>query len=196
MATPARGRPRTFDRDMVLDKAVRMFWQRGYEATSVRNLTDELGIGAPSLYNAFGGKQRLFAEAVRVYDTEYAGFIDAAVAEEPTARDMAARIFAEAPARYTRPGLPAGCLVASGDAGSTDETVRTALRRIRQSKVTALAGKINADITAGTLPAGTDAQALARYTMAMLTGIAQAARDAVPRSQLEQMARLALRAWP
>jgi len=196
VASTTRGRPRSFDRDAALDKAIRLFWRHGYEATSVRDLTEELGIGAPSLYNAFGDKRRLFAEAIRVYDREYGGFIEAALAEEPTARQAAARMFAEAPARYTRPGLPAGCLVVTGDAGTADEDVAARLRRMREAKVDAVAAKIRADIASGMLPAGTDARALARYTMAMLSGLAQAARDGVPRTELERVARVALRAWP
>jgi len=191
-----RGRPRSFDRGAVLDKAIRLFWRNGYEATSVRDLTEELGIGAPSLYNAFGDKRRLFAEAVEVYDREYGGFIEAALTEEPTAKRAAARLFAEAPARYTRPGLPAGCLIVTGDIGTTDKEVLASVRRIRQAKVAALTDKIKADIAAGELPADTDAQALARYTMSMLSGIAQAARDGVPRDELERVARIALTAWP
>jgi len=196
VATTTRGRPRSFDRGAVLDKAIRLFWRNGYEATSVRDLTEELGIGAPSLYNAFGDKRRLFAEAVEVYDREYGGFIEAALTEEPTAKRAAARLFAEAPARYTRPGLPAGCLIVTGDIGTTDKEVLASVRRIRQAKVAALTDKIKADIAAGELPADTDAQALARYTMSMLSGIAQAARDGVPRDELERVARIALTAWP
>lgn len=196
MASTTRGRPRSFNRDAVLDKAIRLFWRNGYEATSVRDLTEELGIGAPSLYNAFGDKRRLFAEAIRVYDQEYGGFIEAALTEEPTAKRAAARMFAEAPARYTRPGLPPGCLIVTGDVGTADEEVRASLRRIRQGKIEAFVDKIRADVAAGVLPADTDAQALARYTMSVLNGIAQAARDGVPRAELERVTKVALAAWP
>lgn len=196
MASTTRGRPRSFDRHAVLDKAIRLFWRNGYEATSVRDLTEELGIGAPSLYNAFGDKRRLFAEAIQVYDREYGGFIEAALTEEPTAKQAAARIFAEAPVRYTRRGLPAGCLIVTGDIGTADKEVMAAVRRIRQAKFAAFTDKIRADIAAGELPADTDAEALARYTMSMLSGIAQAARDGVPRAELERVAKIALAAWP
>ncbi|MEU6412379.1 TetR/AcrR family transcriptional regulator [Microbispora sp. NPDC046933] len=196
MASTTRGRPRSFDRDAALDKAIRLFWRRGYEATSVRDLTKELGIGAPSLYKAFGDKRQLFAEALRVYDEEYGGFIEAALAEERTAKQAAARVFAEAPARYTRRGLPAGCLIVSGDAGTPDAKVAAHLRHIRETKVAAFADKIRADIASGELPAGTEAQSLAHYTMSMLSGIAQAARDGVHRTELERVTRIALGAWP
>lgn len=196
MATAARGRPRSFDRDAALDRAIRLFWRRGYEATSVRDLTEELGIGAPSLYGAFGDKRQLFLEALRVYDENYGGFIDRALTDEPTARRAAARMFAEAPKLYTRRNLPAGCLIANGDASDTNREIAEHLRKLRDSKVAALAARIRADVSAGELPADTDAQALSRYTMTALRGIAQGARDGVPRTELDRVAEIALRAWP
>lgn len=196
MTTNAGGRPRSFDKDAALDKAIRLFWRRGYEATSMRDLTGELGIGAPSLYHAFGDKLRLFAEAVRVYDRRYGGFIEAALTEEPTARRAATRILTEGPRRYTRRDLPAGCLVTSGDAGCTSPEAIETLRRIRDEKVAGLEARIRADMADGVLPADTDAPALARYTMVMLNGMAQAAREGVPRAELERSAEIAVRAWP
>ena len=132
-----------------------------------------------------------------MYDREYGGFIEAALTEEPTAKRAAARLFAEAPARYTAPRAARRMRpIVTGDIGTTDKEVLASVRRIRQAKVAALTDKIKADIAAGELPADTDAQALARYTMSMLSGIAQAARDGVPRDELERVARIALTAWP
>ncbi|MBN3453165.1 TetR/AcrR family transcriptional regulator [Mycobacterium sp. DSM 3803] len=194
--TSVRGRPRSFDRDAALDKAIRLFWERGYESTSTRDLSGALGIGVPSIYAAFGDKRQLFAEAVQVYDTRYGGFIEAALSEETTARAAVARIFTEAPSRYTRRGLPQGCLVISGDDGTSDTAVRNELRRIRRHKTDLVAAKIKTDIAAGDLPADTDARALAHYTMTTLSGIAQAACDGIPRATLQQVANIAMQAWP
>ncbi|MEV4645025.1 TetR/AcrR family transcriptional regulator [Saccharopolyspora sp. NPDC049357] len=195
MAT-TRGRPRSFDRSAALDKAVQMFWRRGYEGTSVRDLAEELHIGMPSLYSAFGGKQQLFIEAVDAYDKKYGGFLDRALAEEPTAERAVARVLREAPERYTRRGLPSGCLVVSGDSGTDDPTVTRELRRMRAEKADAFAAKIRSDVAAGILPADTDAAALGRYVMAVLSGIAQAARDGASRESLRGTAEVATRAWP
>ncbi|HLT60658.1 MAG TPA: TetR/AcrR family transcriptional regulator [Microlunatus sp.] len=196
VSTPRRGRPRGFDRDAALDRAIRLFWRQGYQATSVRDLSQELGIGQPSLYAAFGDKRALFEEAVRVYDGRYGGFIDAALAEEPTAAGAMRRILAEAPARYTRRGLPRGCLVAGGDAGTEDAEVRTWLGRFRAGKTRALARRIRADREAGLLPPGCDPAALADYVMAVLTGLVQRARDGGTRRDLEAVARIAATALP
>ncbi|OBB10440.1 TetR family transcriptional regulator [Mycolicibacterium setense] len=194
--TSVRGRPRSFDRDAALDKAIRLFWERGFESTSTRDLSSALGIGVPSLYAAFGDKQQLFAEAVQVYDRKYGGFIEAALVEEPTARQAVARILTEAPARYTRRGLPNGCLIVSGDDGTADAAVKANLSRIRRQKTEEVADKVRGDIAAGEMPDDTDAGALAQYVMSTLSGIAQAACDRIPRARLEQVAAIALRAWP
>jgi hypothetical protein len=74
--------------------------------------------------------------------------------------------------------------------------VHELLRRLRNAKCAAFAAKIRADVAAGRLPAGTDATALARYLLTMLNGLAQAARDGVPRAQLDRVGALALHAWP
>ncbi|MFW0791296.1 TetR/AcrR family transcriptional regulator [Gordonia sp. CPCC 205333] len=195
-STPTRGRPRAFDRDIALDQAIRLFWRKGYEATSVRDLSDELGIGQPSLYNAFGGKRALFDEAVGVYDSEYGGFIVAALTEEPTAREAIRRILSEAPGRYTRRGLPRGCLVAYGDAGTDDPEVRAALTKMREGNTTALRRKCDSDVDAGRLPADTDTAAVAGYVMAILNGLAQRARDGATRRELDGIARVAAEAVP
>ena len=196
MATTVRGRPRTFDRDAALDRAIRLFWRKGYEATSVRDLSDELGIGQPSLYNAFGGKRALFDEAVHVYDREYGGFIDAALRDEPSAAHATRRILSEAPARYTRRGLPRGCLIAGGDAGADDVEVRTSLARLRDEKRSEVRRKFETDIVEGRLPRDTDAAGMAGYVMAVLNGLAQRARDGAVRAELEKIARIAATALP
>lgn len=192
MAATTRGRPRSFDRDAALDRAIRLFWTRGYEATSVRDLTEALGIAAPSLYNAFGDKQRLFAEAVTVYDRAYGGFIEAALTEEPDARRAVTRLFTEAPERYTRRGLPTGCLIVSGDAGTDDPRVRRVVHDVREQKTALVAVKIRADDPPDSAPAP---EALARYVMAVLGGIAQQARDGVTREQLDGLAAAAVTMW-
>lgn len=196
MGSTTRGRPRSFDRDEALDTAARLFWERGYEGTSVRDLTDRIGVEAPSLYRAFGDKRSLFEEALAMYDRSYGGFIDVAFATEGTAREVAFRLLAEAPRRYTREGLPRGCLVVSGDAGTTDDAISNRLIAMRSANVERLADRVRADVTAGVLPSNTDPVALARFTMSALNGLAEAAREGVTVEELEGVAAIAARAWP
>lgn len=191
-----RGRPRGFDREEALDRAVRLFWRKGYEGASVRELSKELGIGQPSLYNAFGGKLPLFEEAVAAYDRRYGGFIEAALDEEPTAARALRRILAEAPSRYTRSDLPRGCLVASGDVGTEDERVRAAAWKVRHEKQLLIEHKIETDIESECLDADTDAHPLAAFVMTILSGISQLARDGIPTKELEDIAYIARLALP
>ena len=67
----ARGRPRSFDREAALTEATRLFWRKGYAATSVSDLTDAMGIGSPSLYAAFGSKEELYAEALHHFGERF-----------------------------------------------------------------------------------------------------------------------------
>lgn len=196
VSSAKRGRPRSFDRDAALDLAIRLFWRKGYEATSVRDLSEELGIGVPSLYSAFGDKKSLFTEAVSVYDREYGGFIEAAIQDAPTAADAIRRILLEAPARYTRRGLPHGCLVASGDAGTTDSAIRDSLRHLRSENVEALRDRIQAGISAGQLPEDADADGLSRYVMTVISGLAQRASEGATKAELTTIADIATRSCP
>ncbi|WGD37779.1 TetR/AcrR family transcriptional regulator [Lysinibacter sp. HNR] len=193
-ATP--GRPRGFDRDVALDRAIRLFWRKGYETTSMRDLSEELGIGQPSLYNAFGNKRTLFDEVLKAYELKYGEFIDTALNEETTAVLAMQRILAEAPARYTRRGLPRGCLVASGDAGSDNLEVRAMMSRIRENKTTRLRHKLESDITAGNLADGLDAAGLAGYVMSVLSGLAQRACDGATPKEIANIANIAAKALP
>ncbi|WP_371917060.1 TetR/AcrR family transcriptional regulator [Streptomyces sp. IMTB 2501] len=191
-----RGRPRSFDRATALEKALMAFWEHGYEATSVSDLTRIMGIGAPSLYAAFGDKRTLFEEVVRVYSDTHGAFGDRAIAEEPTARAAVERMLREAAAEYTDPEHPYGCLVVHAATNCTSPEVEQLLRERRNANMAALASRVRADIAAGLLPAGTDAAVLARHTGAMIQGMSQQARDGASRGELEALAEIAMAIWP
>ncbi|MFD9079639.1 TetR/AcrR family transcriptional regulator [Streptomyces erythrochromogenes] len=196
MVTGQRGRPRSFDRDAALDKAMTAFWERGYEATSISDLTASIGISAPSLYAAFGDKRTLFDEVVAVYGSRYGDFAGVALAEEPTARAAVERVLREAAEIYTDPAHPPGCMVISAAINTTSEEVARALRMRRNAGLELFERRIRADVATGALPADTDARALARYTGAVLQGMSQQSRDGATREELEAVAERALLAWP
>jgi AcrR family transcriptional regulator len=195
-AVKTRGRPRSFDRATALEQAVLAFWEHGYEATSVSDLTRVMGIGAPSLYAAFGDKQALFAEVVAEYGTRYGSFTDRALAEEPTARAAVARILREAAAEYTAPDRPHGCLVVHAATNCTTPEVEESLRERRNANLVTFERRIEADIAAGELPADLDAAALARHTGAVIQGMSQQARDGASREELAAVAEIAMTIWP
>ncbi|MFE7186554.1 TetR/AcrR family transcriptional regulator [Streptomyces erythrochromogenes] len=196
MVTGQRGRPRSFDRDAALDKAMTAFWERGYEATSIADLTASIGISAPSLYAAFGDKRTLFDEVVVVYGSRYADFAAVALAEEPTARAAVGRVLREAAGIYTDPAHPPGCMVLSAAINTTSDEVAEALRMRRNANLELFERRIRADVATGELPADTDARALARYAGAVLLGMSQQSRDGATREELEAVAERALLAWP
>ncbi|WP_327353512.1 TetR/AcrR family transcriptional regulator [Streptomyces sp. NBC_01304] len=191
-----RGRPRSFDREAALVKAIETFWERGYEATSVADLTRAMGIGPPSLYAAFGDKRSLFAEVVVEYGTRYASFGRRALDEEPTARAAIGRMLHEAATAYTESGHPHGCLVIHAATNCTTPEVEQSLRDRRNANLAEFERRIRADIAAGGLPADADAQGLARYSGAVLQGMSQQARDGATRQELERVANFAMQAWP
>lgn len=181
---------------MALDAAVRVFWEKGYQAASIRDLSESLGIGQPSLYNAFGNKAELFVEVVERYDRGPGKFVDEAIAQESTASRVMRRILDEAPLQYTREGLPPGCLIACDDPSEMDPQAGSALLRVREAKLRGVASQIMRDVDLGLLPEDTDAQALAGYFMTVIRGVAQGARDGASRSELEGIVAIAKLALP
>ncbi|MCC3769554.1 TetR/AcrR family transcriptional regulator [Streptomyces sp. UNOC14_S4] len=198
MAERQRGRPRSFDREAALETATLVFWEHGYEATSVADLTRAMGIAAPSLYAAFGNKESLFTEAVQRYGRRYGAFMLRALEEEPTARGAVSRMLREAAREYTEPGRPTGCLTLIAATGGTTASpdVEESLRAVRAANIAAIESRVRADVASGELPPGTDAAALARYSAAVVQGLSQQARDGATREQLEGVAATAMRAWP
>ncbi len=174
---------------------MRLFWARGYEATSIGDLTAAMGIGAPSLYAAFGDKKTLFGEVVANFGARYGGFVARALAEEDTAEAAVRRILREAATEYTRPECPHGCLVISAGINTTSPEIADLLRDLRNRNIDTFAARIEADIDAGLLPGHLDARILARYVGTVMQGMSQAARDGASRAELEQVAEMALRGW-
>lgn len=192
------GRPRSFDRDTALEAAIAVFWEHGYDATSISLLTAALGVGAPSLYAAFGDKRTLFTEALDRYMRTYAAFTMRALAEEPRARDAVASLLRQAATAFTQPDRPHGCLLISAATNCSPQSADIAahLRDLRAAGTRALEDKITAAVHAGELPVGTDPHALAVFYAATLQGMSAQARDGATQTELEQITDTALRAWP
>ncbi|MFG2249058.1 TetR/AcrR family transcriptional regulator [Spirillospora sp. NPDC048823] len=195
----ARGRPRTFDRDTALAQATRLFWERGYEATSVGELTEAMSIRPGSLYAAFGDKKSLFKEVVEAYGRSPEGaFIGKALDEEPTAHAAFTRILHEAAATYPDPSHPAGCLTISAATNVTpqDAEVAAYLRDLRNTNLGRLKSRLEIAQQQGELAPGADPDALAHYFAAVIQGMSQQARDSATEPDLHKIAALALEAWP
>jgi AcrR family transcriptional regulator len=193
-----RGRPRSFDRGKALDRAMRLFWRRGFEATSISDLTKAMHITPPALYTAYGDKKRLFLEAVSRYEEEAGCFAQRALTEEPTAESAIRRLLHGAVTSFTKPGTPRGCLVVLGavncTAGSDD--IYKALAGRRRNAEEAVRARIAAGQAAGEFPDDVDVDALAGMVTATLYGLAIKAKDGAPAAQLHKIVDQAMQMWP
>lgn len=191
------GRPREFDTDAALEKAMRLFWAKGYEGTSVADLTQTLGISRPSLYAAFGDKQALFRAALERYMAGPAAYVAAALAQS-TARQVAEHLLRGAANLQASPRNPGGCLTVNGAmaCGDEAEAVRQALRAHRAAGVSLLRRRFEQAKAQHDLPIDSDPAALARFIAAVVYGMAVLASSGAKRAELEQVIRTAMTAWP
>ncbi|WP_344648920.1 TetR/AcrR family transcriptional regulator [Cryptosporangium japonicum] len=195
--TRERGRPRSFDADAALDRAVEVFWRQGYEGTSLTDLTAAMGINRPSMYAAYGNKDELFRRAVARYAEIDMAYARDALAR-PTGYEVIERFLRANADALTRTDRPAGCLSIQGGlaAGSDDGHVAQFLAASRLAGENALAERLERAVADGDLPAGTDAAGLARYVMVVSEGNAVHAAAGVDRAGLNAVIDIALRAVP
>jgi AcrR family transcriptional regulator len=192
-----RGRPRAFDRDAALRSAMEVFWDKGYEGTSLTDLTRAMSINSPSLYAAFGSKESLFQEAVELYLSSEGNEIWSGIPEAPTARDAMKRFLQVSANVFTRPGRPAGCLVVLG-ALHVDEAnagLWRELRELRASSEAALRGRLERAVAEGELRGEVDCESIAAFYSAVQQGMSIQARDGASRERLHAIADGALAAW-
>jgi TetR/AcrR family transcriptional regulator, copper-responsive repressor len=199
-ATPSRprGRPRGFDRAAALEKALHLFWSRGFQGTSISELTSAMRITPPALYSAYGDKKRLFLEAVDRYERDAGCFAQKALSEEPTAKDAIRALLHGAVNSFTKPGAPKGCLVVLGATNCAAESsdIYLALAERRTNAEKAVRARIQAGQAAGEIADGVDVGALAGMVTATLYGLAVKAKDGVPRPQLHKIVSQVLQSWP
>jgi AcrR family transcriptional regulator len=191
------GRPRGFDADDALERALLVFWEHGYEGASLANLTDAMGISTTSMYAAFGNKEELFRKALERYTEGPSAYLARAL-EEPTALGVVTAIFAGVVRTTTRPAGPNGCMGVQGALATGDSSrgARDLLVEWRDSGYSRIRERFERAVDDGDLPPETDPALLARYVTALSYGIAVQAASGVDRDELQEMADAALRSWP
>ncbi len=192
-----RGRPRNFDRTAALRQAMEVFWAQGFDCTSMPDLIDAMKINSPSIYAAFGSKEKLFNEAVELYSTTEGGGIWGGMTDEQTAR-LSIEVMLQASAEgYTRSDRPRGCLIVLGALHTEggNETIRRELQARRAQCMTIVHARLERGIIDGELPDGADCRSIATFYLTVQQGMSIQARDGASRETLLAVASYAIAAW-
>ncbi|WP_294288402.1 TetR/AcrR family transcriptional regulator [uncultured Sphingomonas sp.] len=194
---PVKGRPREFCTDRALAAALGVFWSKGYEAASMADLTEAMGITKPSLYAAFGNKEALFTKALDLYEAEKMAYIRAAL-EQPTARAVAEHILRGAVEAQTSCDGPKGCMgvISATACGAEAESIRAEVIKRRCSSQAAIVERFDQARRDGDLPDHIDVAGLTNYLFALLQGMAVQAGSGASRADLERIVDTSLMVWP
>ncbi len=192
-----RGRPRSFDRAQALQRAMELFWEKGFQGTAMSELTAAMAINSPSLYAAFGSKDALYREAVALYEAGDGEELDRAIAAAPTAKAAIETYLMRSAALFTRPGKPAGCMVVLSviHAAGASKPTCAALRDRRDEAIAMLRERLGKAVADGELPASCDPATIASFYVTVQQGMSIRARDGATRAELETVALAAMAAW-
>ena len=191
-----RGRPRTFDETEVLDAATRLFWERGYEATSIKDLIDAMGMTPPSLYAAFGSKEALYDRVLDRYAQAFGQMLLRELHAEPDLKRAISALVHDWARLLTGGSHPKGCMISLGmpthapdQAGIAQGVAnwRAATRRLFLDRL---------ETGRDQLPAGTDLTTLANYLAMVIAGMSMLAGDGLDTAALLAVADRVMVAWP
>ncbi|MER5306757.1 TetR/AcrR family transcriptional regulator [Streptomyces sp. NPDC002773] len=189
------GRPKQFDPDVAVERAMGVFWRKGYAATTPQDLVDEIGIGKGSLYNAFGSKHALFELALARYRDSQAAWLEALLDHPGSAKDrlrgaLEALIHLDLgdPDRRGCMAVNTAAELGTSDAGTAD-TVRKMFARTES----AFRATVEEGQRAGEIAGDRDAAAVAGWLLATVIGMRVLARTAEDATQLRRVADAAMR---
>jgi AcrR family transcriptional regulator len=193
-----RGRPRTFDPDTALRQALDLFWERGYEGTSLNDLAQAMGIASASIYACFGSKENLFRKVMALYGATAGEPPRRALREQPTARTAIHEMLRATADQVTGTDTPHHCmLILAAPTGAVENhAVREFLAERRRGQLSTIKDRLGRGVTDGDLtapPAGLDA--IARYYTTVVQGLSVQARDGATRAELETVITCAMAAW-
>src|ERR1700753_4256955 len=188
------GRPRGFDTSAALDAAMRVFWEKGYEGATLRNLESAMRINRSSMWSAFGTKEDLFKLAFERYINEYQGYIREAL-EKPTIREVVESALRGTVDFLSTPGNPKGCLSVHGALAVGDEAdpIKQWLIEGRKSGELRARKRFEEAKRSGDLSKDTDAAAMSRYVATLIQGLGVQAASGATRAELTKTVDIALR---
>ena len=187
------GRPISFDKDAALEAAMLLFWERGYEGTSVSDLTQAMGLNPSSIYAAFGDKHTLFQLAVKRYMEMRAQYAGKAL-EEPTLEKVVRALFDNTVAFLTTPGHPPTCMTLAGAVGcSLDASpARDLMTKMRKQNQVALRERLLKARKSGELSKDIDVDDYTRYLSTIIAGLSIQAANGSTKAELNRTAQMAL----
>lgn len=193
----SRGRPRIFDLDEALEKALYIFWEKGYEGASLSEFTDALSINKPSLYAAFGNKEELFRKALSKYVSDHARFVKETMSE-PTAFKVAQSFLFKAADFLTSDCHPKGCLIvqAAISIGDDSNSIKDLLIQQRLNYEKLLSTRFEKALKDGDLTEDAKPKLLAKYLATLHQGMSIQATNGATKEQLLEITELALENWP
>ncbi|MCM2456717.1 TetR/AcrR family transcriptional regulator [Rhizobium sp. CG4] len=193
-----RGRPRVLNRETGLEVAANLFWERGYEGTSIADLTAAMGITPPSLYATFGSKEELFRMAlnhsISQQNSQRLQLLDA---KRPVYETLKLFLYDIAEGD-TQPDKPRGCIVSTAVLQHSEENASVArtTAALREASIQVLKSRFDRAVSEGELPEGTDTDTLARFYGAVMQGMSAQACDGACTIRLKALVDIALNAWP
>jgi AcrR family transcriptional regulator len=194
---PARGRPRTFDRQQAVHSAIDVFLARGYDGATLEDLTAAMGgIAPPSFYAAFESKENLFREAIELYAST-AGRPGQEALAGPKVREAIEGLLRKSTDVFSVPNRPGGCLVLLGAVSCTraNEETHEFLRAIREQPPALILKRLERAVAEGELSERVDVEAVASFYNTVLHGLALRARDGASRETLHAAIDGAMAAW-
>jgi AcrR family transcriptional regulator len=196
-ATVKLGRPRGFCEDTALEAAMRVFWEKGYEGTSLTDLTDAMGINRASLYSSFGDKETLFRRALARYGEGPASYLKAAL-QEPTARRVVEALLKGVVDLLGNPKNPRGCLSTQGAlaTGLGAEPIKNALIGWRKGAEAEIQKRFKRARTEGDLPEDINVGDLTRYLSSVIYGLGIMAANGDTKAELTRVVDMTLRTLP
>lgn len=192
-----RGRPKCFDEQEALQKAMMLFWKYGYEATTMSDLTKALNLTAPSIYSTFGDKSQLFHACLDYYLKHEACSLDLIFQQAETAKVAIELYLYENLKKLLQQDKPTGCMLVTATMNCSEQhqPLQHDLLLKRQQVKEKIYQRLQQGVEDGDLSSDADIQAMTDYYVTVIQGLTMQARDGVAIEQLENVVTLALKTW-
>lgn len=192
------GRPREFDREQALCRALELFWEQGYMQTTMAQLCSVMGIKSPSLYCAFGSKAELFLEALKYYKEKYWSRAFRQYLDNEDLYDATKKLFDQTARILLLPDAPCGCLTvySAMTLPPREKEILRTISEMRSDTKKIFRDKLKEAVRKGQIPADSDIPAISGALTNFFEGLSLQARDDICLSELLNIAALGVNLLP